>query len=184
MSGLYWFFALHDCHGGAAAQGETRSASAIRAWKYKTYMSSSPLYRSITACQCSCQTVVRPGRSFLRRMIILAKSKSQPSHLLRLNTSFRADLAWWALFLQQWNGISMMSAVGTHVPAHTLVSDASVWAFTDSAWFQVQWQTSSADYPIATKELTPIRGKKCRAPPFRLGAITQLCGNQLSLQQR
>ena len=46
------------------------------------------------------------------------------------------------------------------MPAHTLVSDASGhWgcgAFTDSAWFQVQWRTSSADYPIATKELIPI----------------------------
>jgi len=54
----------------------------------------------------------------------------------------------------------MMSAVGSHTPAHTLVSDASGhWgcgAFAGTSWFQVQWQTPSADYPIATKELIPI----------------------------
>ena len=136
-----------------------RLVYAIRAWKYKKYCTKHELESLIGQLQ-HASAVVRPGRSFLRRMIILAKSKSQPSHPLRLNTSFRADLAWWALFLEQWNGISMMSAVGTHMPAHTLVSDASGhWgcgAFTDSAWFQVQWQTSSADYPIATKELIPI----------------------------
>ena len=36
--------------------------------------------------------VVKPGRSFLRRMIVLAKSRHLPSHPIRLNQGFRSDL--------------------------------------------------------------------------------------------
>lgn len=136
-----------------------RLVNTIRAWQARKFCTKHELESLIGQLQ-HASAVVRPGRSFLRRMIILAKSKSNPSHPLRLNTSFRADLAWWSLFLEQWNGISMMSAVGNHLPAYTLTSDASGhWgcgAFSGSSWFQVQWNAKSADYSIATKELIPI----------------------------
>lgn len=53
--------------------------------------------------QHACQ-VVRPGRSFLRRMIDLAKIPKRPYHYVRLNQEFRADLRWWRAFLTWWNG--------------------------------------------------------------------------------
>ena len=43
--------------------------------------------------------VMKPGRSFLRRMIVLAKLAQKPWHHIRINASFKADLAWWKTFL-------------------------------------------------------------------------------------
>ena len=48
-------------------------------------------------------TVVKPGRSFLRRMIELDESARYPNRPIRLNRAFRSDLAWWKLFIDKWN---------------------------------------------------------------------------------
>jgi hypothetical protein len=71
--------------------------------------------------------VVRSGRSFLRRMIDLLHAVHHPPHSktpIRLNKSFRSDLAWWSTFIQQWNGISFLYPP-THLPRVHLYSDAS-----------------------------------------------------------
>ena len=52
--------------------------------------------------------VVRSGRTFLRRMFELLKGTSKKQHFIHLNTSFHSDLMWWNLFLESWNGISML----------------------------------------------------------------------------
>ena len=87
--------------------------------------------------------VVRPGRSFLRRMIQLAKRVVNPKEMLRLNVAFRSDLAWWRLFIRRWNGISLMSALGQERPNWMVTSDASGnWgcgAFCGDDCFQLQW---------------------------------------------
>ena len=49
--------------------------------------------------------VVKPGRSFLRRMIVLAKVAVKPWHHIRINASFRANLSWWKAF----SGLGMVS---------------------------------------------------------------------------
>jgi len=48
--------------------------------------------------------------------------------ITRLNTSFRSDLLWWNIFLQAWNGFSIL-----RYPA---VSHSDVWVQTDAsgAW--------------------------------------------------
>ena len=43
--------------------------------------------------------VVRPGRRFLRRMISLSTIAKELHHHIRVNSSFRSDLAWWYTFL-------------------------------------------------------------------------------------
>ena len=50
--------------------------------------------------------VIRPGRTFMRRMIDLLKGRRSPHHYIRLNKEFRADLAWWKRFAQTWNGLA------------------------------------------------------------------------------
>ena len=52
--------------------------------------------------------VVRPGKTFLRRMFELLSGIRQPHHHVRLNAQFRSDLHWWATFLQAWNGVSIL----------------------------------------------------------------------------
>ena len=43
-------------------------------------------------------TVVRPGHSFLRQAITLLSLAKRPHHHIRLNASFRSDIAWWQAF--------------------------------------------------------------------------------------
>ena len=107
--------------------------------------------------------VIRPGRSFLRRMINLlhSRSSSPGSRLvpIRLNQQFRADLAWWTTFAIQWNGTSFLP-LPPHLPTWYVFSDASgSWgcgAWFDRHWFQLQWSPPVADFQIAIKELIPI----------------------------
>ena len=55
--------------------------------------------------------VVRPGRTFLRRMFEQLVVAKKMHHHVRLNQSFRSDLAWWEVFLVTWNGVSLLKEV-------------------------------------------------------------------------
>ena len=52
--------------------------------------------------------VVKPGRSFLRRIFELLAGAHKDHHHIRLNTSFRLDLVWWDTFLEAWNRKSIL----------------------------------------------------------------------------
>ena len=86
--------------------------------------------------------------------------RKHPSHYICLNQGFRADLSWWHMFLSQWNGISMMSAIGISSPSFTLTSDASSsWGYGAhfaSHWFQIKWDPLSSAHSIAFLELVLI----------------------------
>ena len=143
--------------------------------------------------------VVRPGRTFLRRMIELSTSAHELHHHIRLNRGFQSDLEWWGLFLAEWNGVSMMVATGRNVPQAVMTSDASGhWgcgAFSSAGdWFQCQWPQAWATVHITIKELLPVvlacavwgqqwRGKtiRCRSETVSsrrkqvfLGAVTKI----------
>ena len=97
-------------------------------------------------------TVVRPGRAFLRSLIDTAATVQALDHRVHLNSSARADLAWWHTFLRTWNGTSIMPPTN---PPLILVSDASgTWgcgAFYENCWFQLQWPDSWSSVTIAPK---------------------------------
>lgn len=106
--------------------------------------------------------VVRPGRSFLRRMIDLLHAIHHPPNSttpIRLNIGFRSDLAWWHQFVQQWNGISFLQPPSC-LPALEMTSDASgSWgcgAWHHNSWFQLCWDKRVQPLSIAEKELIPI----------------------------
>ena len=104
-------------------------------------------------------TVVKPGRSFVRRMIELLPVAKHPDHFIRLNVSFRADLLWWQLFSQSWNGVSVIPARAA-IDSMQVVSDASgSWgcgAIWGQNWCQLQWPQEWLSIPITAKELAPI----------------------------
>ena len=50
--------------------------------------------------------VIRPGLSFLRRMIDLLRIPRHQHHRLPLNRQFRTDLRWW-LTASRWNGVAL-----------------------------------------------------------------------------
>ena len=102
--------------------------------------------------------VVRPGRIFLSQMIKLSTVPKQLHHHVRLNHSFRRDLEWWHLFLESWNGISLLW--NSEHPSLVVTSDASGrWgcgAFCNTHWFQLKWPESLPNYHITVKELIPV----------------------------
>ena len=72
--------------------------------------------------------VIKPGRTFLRRMLQVAASRSNLDHWIRLDKDFRSDLAWWLAFLEVWNGstlISSFAGISPSDPQITFFSDAS-----------------------------------------------------------
>ena len=82
----------------------------IQEWRGKLSCTKRELLSLIGQLQHACK-VVRPGRTFLRRMIELSMVAKQLHHHICLNKGFQSDLEWWALFLPTWNGIAMMSSV-------------------------------------------------------------------------
>ena len=68
---------------------------------------------------------VRQGRSFVRRLIDLSTVVKQFDGYVRLNISARFDIAWWHLFAEQWNGMSMLYTFQRANPHIHVISDAS-----------------------------------------------------------
>ena len=104
--------------------------------------------------------VVPAGRTFLRRMIDLSTRAQSVEHWIRLNADFRSDLAWWTLFVDRWNGVSMLSTRFVQVQPHIRVfTDASGWGcggHWDNEWFQFKWPGERSKKSIALRELVPV----------------------------
>ena len=137
-----------------------RVQSLVASWRSRRGCKKRELLSLIGLLQHACR-VVRPGRSFLRRMITLSTVVQEPHHHIRLNKGFRSDLRWWAAFLPLWNGVGMMGSSARSLPGLVLTSDASGnWgcgAFTDTgAWFQFPWSGAWEAAHITSKELLPI----------------------------
>ena len=117
-------------------------------------------------------SVIGPGRTFMRGLIDALHFASASHHWLRLNHTARADLHWWALFAEHWNGISFMP--GPPPDLHVF-SDASggwgcggVW---EKRWFQLQWPPSWLEENMAVKELVPIVAAAALWGPYWQGKV-------------
>ena len=104
--------------------------------------------------------VIKPGRPFLRRLIELSTKAKELHHHLRLNVSIRSDLMWWTYFLENWNGVGLMSSLAKRPAEVTVTSDASgSWgcgAFCNKEWFSLQWGECWKELHITIKELLPV----------------------------
>ena len=132
----------------------------LQRWEHKKSCTKRELLSLIGHLQHACK-VVRPGRTFLRRMIELSTVGKQLHHHIRLTAAFRSDLQWWVAFLAKWNGRSMMEGNLKKNPSAVVTSDASgTWgcgAFTSQgSWFQLQWPSEWSSIHITVKELLPI----------------------------
>ena len=67
--------------------------------------------------------VVRPGRPFLRRLYAMQEIGSHPNHFIRLNLPARADIMWWYIFMEEWNGVSLLWDLGLQVPNLQVYTD-------------------------------------------------------------
>ena len=106
--------------------------------------------------------VVRPGRSFLRRLLDLlhaTSSRRGGNCVIRLNRSCQADIAWWGELVGKWNGVSFLCPT-LELPVVEVASDASgSWgcdAWHGDNWFQCAWDHRADSLSIAAKELVPV----------------------------
>ena len=102
--------------------------------------------------------VVRPGRRFVRRTIVVMTAVKDRDRFVRLNAEIRSDLYWWSEFVANWNGVGIIMN-----PDQVLVnleSDASgSWgcgATWGTHWLQWKWNPTAQQWDISPKELLPI----------------------------
>ena len=107
----------------------------IRRWSGRTHSTKKQLQSLIGKLQHAC-CVVKPGRSFLRRMLDLMVAIKKPEDLTK-------GFGQWAAFLPSWNGVSMMAGVIPSEVAGSITSDASgSWGcgafLSRGEWFQLE----------------------------------------------
>ena len=128
-------------------------------WRKKKASTKRDLLSLIGSLSHACKAI-KPGRTFLRRLIDLSTVAKHNDHFIRLNKSARSDIEWWFQFARQWNGTAMLSSIAWSDPQITLTSDASGgWgcgAYCGLEWFQLRWSGPTKEFNITVKELIPI----------------------------
>ena len=89
--------------------------------------------------------VVRPGRSFVRRMIDLSKRVKHLHYKVKLNVEFQRDVDWWLQYLPSWNGVKMImpSTIDHHV--FTDASDLAISGYWEGKWFVQEFVNGHED---------------------------------------
>ena len=107
-----------------------------------------------------CCKVIIAGRPFLRRLYDLTQGIVKPHFHIRLDREARLDLAAWSLFLEHFNGSSLLiNDQWMSSEKLQLFSDTSGLGFAgvlQGQWFQGPWPLSWREVNIAIKELFPI----------------------------
>lgn len=109
------------------------------------------------ACRC-----IRPGRSFVSRLIKLSTTVEKLHYHVKITDECRADLAMWSDFLRQWNGVSFFldSHITNSADLH-LFTDATLDSFGgiyQNQWFQgfFPQRLKNTEPSMALFELYPI----------------------------
>ena len=141
------------------AEKLSRLHSSIHNWLGRKSCTKRELWSLIGDLQ-HASSVVSPGHTFLCRMIQTSTIAKKPYHHIRLGREFCSDLTWWSLFLEAWNGVSLLCTAKRDSTDIFITSDASgSWgcgAFRQQKWFQCSWHKSWETVDILAKELIPI----------------------------
>eukprot|EP00731_Ephydatia_muelleri_P006682 Em0003g930a len=131
----------------------------ISLWLYKKVAVARNLKSVVGKLENACK-VVRPGRSFLRRMLDLLRGVHSNRRLIRLSEAFRSDLMWWHMFLDVWNGVSMipfgdpqLHDVVVHMDASGNLGCAAWWP---DGWLQYSWPPEMVKTHSTPEEALPI----------------------------
>ena len=105
--------------------------------------------------------VVPAGRTFLRRMIDLSTTATQPTAPITLDEGFRLDIRWWKAFTTPWSGRSFFLLPDwTPAPDLDLFTDSSgsigFGAYCQGEWFNGRWSPTQQPHSIQWKELYPV----------------------------
>ena len=81
------------------------------------------------------------------------------TYFSRLNKSFKSDLYWWHMFINHWNGISLLRSATTFPDYHIYTDASGSWGFGAvfaGFWFQLPWPMEWSSVNIMAKELVLI----------------------------
>jgi hypothetical protein len=125
-------------------------------WEAKTRASLHKVQELSGFLQFCCQ-VIPNSRPFLRRIFDFQSKFRSPFCRLRVPTGVRSDIAWWAIFSKQWNGVRLLRP---SLPLMDVYSDASGWkgigAVLDHRWFASRIPRRYRNRDIQFKELYAI----------------------------
>ena len=105
-------------------------------------------------------SVVRPGRTFLRRLINLTIGVEKPFYHIRLTREVKADLKAWKTFLASFNGKSFFLNDFWGKPECTIATDASTTIGYGLVFGRLRaygkWESQMSNYHITVLELYTI----------------------------
>ena len=138
----------------------------LKVWEKKTAATIEEL-QSLTGTLNWVTRVIRPGRSYIRRIITFHTEKSRISagpHTL--SADVKADIEWWRNFAPQWNGVSMLYQVEWMNDAHKIelttdACEAGYGAMWNNAWIAGTWNEEQIQL-----SRNYARGKMTRSMPF------------------
>ena len=148
------------------AEKLSASQDLVRQWVDRRSCTSCKL-ESLVGSLVHASRVIKPWKTFMRRLFELLAGTSHAHHHIRRNVSFRSNLLWWSTFMESWNGVALLSE-GDPASQTEMWTDASrsYGCGTISThlrqWIQLQWPPHSCagfnlrDQSILWKELVPI----------------------------
>ena len=129
----------------------------LSTWLHKRKATKRQILSLVGLLQHACK-VLRSGRTFVARMYNTAAKVKKLTYFSRLNKSFKSDLYWWHMFINHWNGISLLRSAT--FPDYYIYTDVSgSWGFGAvfaGFWFQLPWPMELSSVNIMAKELVPI----------------------------
>ncbi|XP_069133139.1 uncharacterized protein [Argopecten irradians] len=126
--------------------------------------------------------VVSPGRTFLRRLINLTRGLQRPHHRIRLSHEAKADITAWKIFIESFNGISLLLpdqwVTAAHFHFYTDASNQGFGATFQLHWFFGVWPDSFTSYHITVKEFFAIvLALEIWGPALRNKCVVLHCDN-------
>ena len=118
-------------------------------WLHKKSYRIQDLESLVGKLQHACK-VVRPGRTFLCRMIELLKGQPRGQQFVYLGMPFRSELRRWHMFLDSWSGIGLLKGQWLGRADFNLFTDASG-SFGTGAWFNKYWFQLPWPQPVAVE---------------------------------
>ena len=131
-----------------------RTSKLVSSWMFKKKASKSEILSLIGVLQHATR-IVQPGKTFLSRMYATAAKLHELHFYTRLNKEFRSDLCWWDIFLESWNGLSLLQCTTTlTIETHDFSIQTDVsgsWgcgAFFQGNWLQLKVYTVHSTHHV------------------------------------
>ena len=95
-------------------------------WKVKTTATRKQL-QSLLGSLNHVSCCVRPGRSFINRLLNTLRNFPENEGHMTLDYNFHKDISWWLYFMEDFNGVSFMPELHRSTPDTVFATDASTW---------------------------------------------------------